>query len=279
MGTCFSDSVQTKYVKRQCFVKNSTPNFMPEEIIKNLSNSIIRIEYNEKISTGFFMKIYLQQKQRNFLITCEHCISQKNIDSKITVLIYYKEENNEIKKEIELDNNKRFMKCFIDIGIDVTLIEIIPEDNISEDKYLFPDLNYKYGYENYIEKEIFIGGYSNIDKNKKKQAYYAFGKILGVENKNRNFIHNLEKIEGLSGSPLININYQIIGIYYISNNQKNYGIFIGVIIEKLYSEENKINFKAKEVIQITTYKKDEINNKEKEIKTTSELEEEKNNKN
>jgi len=170
------------------------------------------------------------------------------------------------------------MKCFIDIGIDVTLIEIIPEDNISEDKYLFPDLNYKYGYENYIEKEIFIGGYSNIDKNKKKQAYYAFGKILGVENKNRNFIHNLEKIEGLSGSPLININYQIIGIYYISNNQKNYGIFIGVIIEKLYSEENKINFKAKEVIQITTYKKDEINNKEKEIKTTSELEEEKNNK-
>jgi len=275
MGTCSCSKCDDDDDKK---TTPSTPALMSDEIIKKLSNSIIRIEYDDKISTGFFMKIYLKQKQRNFLITCEHCISQKNIDSKITVLIYYKEENNEIKKEIELNNNKRFMKCFIDIDIDVTIIEIIPEDNIPEDKYLVPDLNYKYGYEQYINKEIFIGGYSN--KNKNKEQYYTFGKILGIKDNNGNFFHSFEKMEGLSCSPLININHQIIGINYISNTKEreNYGIFVGVIIEKLYSEENKINFKAKEVSNITTYKTDDIINKEKEGKINNEIEEEKDNK-
>ena len=258
MGTCSSDSVQTKYVKRQCFVKNSTPNFMTEEIIKNLSNSIIRIEYNEKISTGFFMKIYLQQKQRNFLITCEHCISQENIDSKITVLIYYKEENNEIKKEIELDNNKRFMKCFIDIGIDITLIEIIPEDNISEDKYLLPDLNYKNGYNQYIKRIIFTGGYPNDDINKGKKQCFSPGKIIQFKDKLGNFLHSCATKEGSSGSPLIDKDFQVIGIHYGCNDRNtiNYGAFIGVIIDELYLEENKIDFKSKEINEIKTYKKD-----------------------
>ena len=35
------------------------------------------------------------------------------------------------------------IKCFEDL--DVTLIEILKNDNIKEDKYLFPDLNYKNG--------------------------------------------------------------------------------------------------------------------------------------
>ena len=32
------------------------------------------------------------------------------------------------------------MKSFILIDIDATLIEILPEDNIPDDKYLYPDL-------------------------------------------------------------------------------------------------------------------------------------------
>jgi len=259
MGTCSSRSIQTKYVNQQCIVKKSTPYYMSDEIIKKLSNSIVRIEYEEKISTGFFMKIYLQQKQRNFLITCEHCISQKNIDSKITVLIYYKEENDEIKKEIELNNNKRFMKCFIDIGIDITLIEIIPEDIIPEDKYLFPDLNYKNGYDQYKNRIIFAGGYPNDDINKDKKQCFSPGKITQLKDKIGNFLHNCATKGGSSGSPLINLDFQVVGIHYGCNDKNtiNYGSFIGIIIDKLYIEENKINFKSKEINSIKIYKKDD----------------------
>ena len=197
MGTCPCNGILTKEIEKK--IPNPTQTLMSDELIKKLSNSIMRIEYDEKISTGFFMKIYLQQKQRNFLITCEHCFSQENIDSKITALIYYKEENNEIKKEIELDNNKRFMKCFIDIGIDVTLIEIIPEDNISEDKYLLPDLNYKNGYNQYIKRTIFTGGYPNDDINKGKKQCFSPGKIMQFKDKLGNFLHSCATNEGSSG--------------------------------------------------------------------------------
>ena len=55
--------------------------------------------------------------------------------------------------------------------------------------------------------------------------------------------------EGSSGSPLININHQVIGIHHGCNNKKtiNYGLFVGAIIDKLYKEyeKNKYIFKYK----------------------------------
>ena len=109
---------------------------IPKTIIDKLSDTIVRIELNKKISTGFFMKI---NKNHNFLLTSAHLISQNNIDSKITIKIFYEKDKKELEKELKLDCNKRFIKSFEDKGLDVTLIEIIPEDNIPEDKYLYPD--------------------------------------------------------------------------------------------------------------------------------------------
>jgi len=40
-------------------------------------------------------------------------------------------------------------------------------------------------------------------------------------------------------------------------NTINYGSFIGIIVDKLYLEENKINFKSKEINEIKIYKKDD----------------------
>ena len=60
--------------------KGSSPTLMPEEMINKLTKSIARIEFENKISTGFFMKLKLEKKQYSFLLTSEHTISQDNID-------------------------------------------------------------------------------------------------------------------------------------------------------------------------------------------------------
>ena len=38
--------------------------------------------------------------------------------------------------KIKPDYKKRYIKCFKDIGPDITVIEIINEDNISKDSFL-----------------------------------------------------------------------------------------------------------------------------------------------
>ena len=140
-------------------VKNVVSNYMSETMTNKLSNSIVRIEIGNKISTGFFMKINLQNKMRNFLVTCAHSISQEDIDSKITILIYYGKMNEEKKQQIELDCNKRFLKCFKEFDIDATLIEVLTADKIPDEKYLYPDLNYVNGFDQYYKLEIYICTY------------------------------------------------------------------------------------------------------------------------
>ena len=147
-------------------VKNVVSNYMSETMTNKLSNSIVRIEIGNKISTGFFMKINLQNKMRNFLVTCAHSISQEDIDSKITILIYYGKMNEEKKQQIELDCNKRFLKCFKEFDIDATLIEVLTADKIPDEKYLYPDLNYVNGFDQYYKLEIYTAGYPEVYKYK-----------------------------------------------------------------------------------------------------------------
>ena len=105
---------------RECIVKKGTNYLVPGEIVEKLSETILRIENENIISTGFFMKI------------CVHSITQKDIYSKKIISIYYGKKRNRNRKKIELDNNKRFIKCFIDDDIDATIIEILPEDDIQK---------------------------------------------------------------------------------------------------------------------------------------------------
>ena len=58
---------------------------IPERIIKKLYNSIVRIKFTNSNkdslnATGFFMKIILNDKEINLLITCKHVISILIID-------------------------------------------------------------------------------------------------------------------------------------------------------------------------------------------------------
>ena len=234
-----SNSSETEN-QRECLIKGLSPTIMSEEMIGKLSKSISRIEYDNKISTGFFMTINLQKKQYYFLLTCEHTISQDNIDSKITIKIYYGKKKKEEEREIDLDSEKRFMKSYKEF--DVTLIEILPEDNIPEKKYLYPDFNYKNGYEQYINTQIYTAGYPEVDRYK-GDKHFSAGQLKNINHKKQFFQHNCDTREGSSGSPLLNINQQVIGIHFGYNKSKttNLGAFIGFIIDKLNSTEESIS--------------------------------------
>ena len=73
------------------------------------------------------------------LISNEHVIKNDIIkNNNIIIYIFY---DNEFKyANIKLGNKKRYIKSFIDIELDITVVEILDEDNISKDYFLFPEL-------------------------------------------------------------------------------------------------------------------------------------------
>jgi len=134
--------IENKEIIRECHVKGTSPN-ISEEISEILKKSTARIEFNDKkkTSTGFFMKINIKGEQIKFILTCNHSITQEDIDSKQQINIYFGKSGNEEKTVITLDDKNRLIKTYDDL--DVTLIQILREDNIKEKRFLYPDLNYE----------------------------------------------------------------------------------------------------------------------------------------
>ena len=48
--------------------------------------------------------------------------------------------DNEFKNaNVKLESNKRYIRSFTDIDLDLTVVEILDEDNIPENYFLFPE--------------------------------------------------------------------------------------------------------------------------------------------
>ena len=95
-------------------------------------------------------------------------------------------------------NDNRYIK-FID-DIDLTIIGMKESDsNIKDIDFLYYDLNYKTGYEQYLNLNVFTLQYP-----KGKEAY-AKGKIIQIfkEKNNYGFTHNIKTDHGSSGCPII----------------------------------------------------------------------------
>ena len=99
--------------------------------------------YNNKIiypketgtekGTGFFIKLFHDNGPLFCLMTYEHIITNEIIEKNKTIEIYYDNQKKRIK--IKLNKNERFIKNFSELNIDCTIVEILPNDNISEDYF------------------------------------------------------------------------------------------------------------------------------------------------
>ena len=92
--------------------------YIPESKTNKIFNSITKIIMEDGTGTGFFMKLKLENKYSigvcrhfdgldtvYFLVTCEHVVQKKDVDSKETIKICYGKINEEIIKEINLNDN------------------------------------------------------------------------------------------------------------------------------------------------------------------------------
>ena len=214
-------------------------NLIPESDSDLLYNSIVKLVIKNKIyGTGFFMKVKIKKTQKNLLLTCNHLANEESIDLKEVIEIFYGKINQEVNIKIKLDKNERYIKTY-DSPIDITLIEILDTDNIPESKYLFPDYNYKNGFDFYKNKNFYMAGYPFIGVNKRERAISS-GKILDVNN--YEFEHSLDSRACSSGSPICSIeNKCVVGIHKQGDIKRpiNYGTFIGIILDDLELLENK----------------------------------------
>ena len=86
-----------------------------------------------------------------------HVVTPNLIDSRENLEIFYGKGDSK-NKIINLNINIRFIKSFGDEK-DITIIEIIESDEIPENKFLLPDLNYSAGYNSYKNEKIYVAGY------------------------------------------------------------------------------------------------------------------------
>ena len=220
-------------MKNEVYIQKNE--FIPMNKIYNICKSTIQIKNEKKtgtsFSSGFFIKFQKNNKPFYCIMTNDHCISKALIKKEKEVIILYENKKKELK--IKLNPKERLMKSFKDykdFSLDITIIQIIEKDQIDEDYFLLPDLDYINKYDFLVCKEIVIsqfplGGDLQIAK----------GKIKGIncENNKYEFSYSASTEEGSSGGPICLKNKEsVIGIHKGGDERKkeNYGDFIGPII-------------------------------------------------
>ena len=180
--------------------------------------------------TGFFL--YDSLNGNKFLITNYHVISRDivNLNTSIEIEIFDGK-----KFDIELNKNAPNIK-FFEKPIDITTIQINDLKEICNSiQFLEIDLNYKKGYNIYVNNDVFILGYPFGNS-----VECSPGKIIQISE--FKFCHNCDTNNGSSGSPIILAsNLTVIGIHLGGREdiKINFGTFLGIIFEKSNNYRNE----------------------------------------
>ena len=130
---------ENKNIKKEVLIDDSDIHSIDSclyEVIKSICKIIYPKETGTDKGTGFFIKLFRDNGPLFCLMTCEHIITNEIIENNRTIEIYYDNQKKRIK--IELNKNERFIRHFLDFNIDCSIVEILPNDNVSEDYFLIP---------------------------------------------------------------------------------------------------------------------------------------------
>ena len=201
----------------------------------NIFKSICELKVDTKKDTllgkGFLLKFVVGQETIYCLISYGNLIGKDIISNFDKISLFF---NNElISENIKFRRRKRYINNLIDIGVNITIIEIIKEDNLSNDYFL--DAEYVISNDNLINRKIYM---PHIELGKELIA--AIGKIKQINK--YEFIYSISnQICDPSGRPLFLQNsHNIVGINKGSNKDltEGYGYLINPIINII---KNKIN--------------------------------------
>ena len=179
------------------------------------------------------MQITLETIPYFFFFFISDIITLEQARNKETIVLYILINGEEEKREIKIEGRTHFV--FFE-PLNITIIEILDIDNISKDRFLYPDLNYKKGYDAYLNKSYHIVGFEK-DKDKTKIFISTF-KMKDYFF--HHFNHNKNKSQEATGSLICTKNnFNIIGINS-KNKFGNCGIFIGHMLDKLENSRKGI---------------------------------------
>ena len=201
---------------------------------EKLYNSICRIydEKNKKSETGFFMQITLENEPYFFLVACNNIITEEQIENHETIVLYIITNGEEEERKIKIENRSYFI--FYE-NLNIVVLEILDSDNISKERFLYPDLNYKKGYNFYLNKNYYMAGFeNNNNKNKKFISSFKMKSFMFFD-----FFHNINKGQEAFGSLICTKRkFNIIGIN--GGNRSQSGHFIGIILDILENDRKGI---------------------------------------
>ena len=186
------------------------------QMIKSICKISIQNDDNFITGTGFLIKIFIKKNPFYYLMTNSCLITNEIIESQKEIEICYDCGNK--KLSIILDQQEREIKEYNVNNLDITIVQIIEQDNISEKYFLSPYLNY----DNLEDKKIYIPQFQRGNN-----LNYSEGEITKIEN--YQFIYNSNVIRNSSGGPIIlKSTMKVIGINKQRNKSKdeNEGNFI-----------------------------------------------------
>jgi len=237
--------------------ENKKPIYIDINLIGKITNSniienicLLEIELQDgKINFVNGIFCYIPSKEMKVFITNNHVIDQKYLDNKTEIKYIIENSNNIKEKRIMSLNKKRFITT--NKELDVTIIEILDEDNINS----FFEVDEKFIQNKELKNEEIF----SLFILKEKEAQIFLGKIL---ESSENFFAINANVDAIpSGAPIVTIDgMKIIGIHkgcsstLDKNEKQNIGVILDKIIEIIPKSNCSLNTNVIKCIYYIDYK-------------------------